>query len=494
MNALPTPVVSYARISDDGENDGHGVRDQHKVNRATAERFGWVVVREFTDNDRSASKADVVREDFEAMLSVVREGHLDDGQLVAGVVIVAEDRLARRAGDYERFVEALTAREGRVYADARGIRDLYSEDVEGLGLVGVAFSKIESRKVRRRIKRWHRARAEEGKLPGGPRAFGWRDEDRRRVHPIEGPMLAQALRDFTAGRSLNSIARSFSAAGFVTSRGNAWTAQSLKLSLTSPRICGLRAINGDLVVTDDGEPVRGEWEPIATVEEWRAAVAIVDARRGFRVDREGAVADALPGDFRDHKFLLTGIVRCGKRRVDESDCGARLRVIHSKDCVQHIYACPPKGNGGCGGVGRRGDMVDRYVSEAVLAKADERAARLRAPSEWSGAADLAAAEGKLRTLRQQWTADQISDALFFSMAGDLERRIAELRREQGRHSAHVMRSAATVDVRERWHAGELDLSQKRALIREMLHAVVIRPCGRGRRAFDPSLLELVWRS
>ncbi|WP_178379914.1 hypothetical protein [Cryptosporangium aurantiacum] len=55
------PVVAYARISDDTEKDGHGVRDQHRVNRQTAKRLGRVIVAELTDNDRSASKADVVR-------------------------------------------------------------------------------------------------------------------------------------------------------------------------------------------------------------------------------------------------------------------------------------------------------------------------------------------------------------------------------------------------------------------------------------------------
>jgi hypothetical protein len=40
-----------------------------------------------------------------------------------------------------------------VYADARGRKDLYSEDVEGMGLIGVAFAKIETRKITRRMRR-----------------------------------------------------------------------------------------------------------------------------------------------------------------------------------------------------------------------------------------------------------------------------------------------------------------------------------------------------
>lgn len=116
------PVVSYARISSDTTKDAHGVQDQHKVNRETAERFGCVVVHEFTDNDRSASKARLVRDDFEAMLRMVKAGHLADGTPVHGVVVVADDRLARRSGDYERFVDALTDQDGRVYLAPAGAR------------------------------------------------------------------------------------------------------------------------------------------------------------------------------------------------------------------------------------------------------------------------------------------------------------------------------------------------------------------------------------
>src|SRR5215475_14879942 len=95
------PVVSYARISSDGERDEHGIADQHRVNRRTAKRLGLRVVAELTDSDRSASKASVVREGFEEMLRALAVGRIADGTAVRGVVVLNEDRLARRAGDYE---------------------------------------------------------------------------------------------------------------------------------------------------------------------------------------------------------------------------------------------------------------------------------------------------------------------------------------------------------------------------------------------------------
>jgi hypothetical protein len=102
MDDRAVPVVSYARISADTARDEHGVADQHKVNRDTAARLGWTVVHEITDNDRSASKLSVVREGFEQLLRILWSGHLPDGTSARGVVVVADDRLARRSGDYER--------------------------------------------------------------------------------------------------------------------------------------------------------------------------------------------------------------------------------------------------------------------------------------------------------------------------------------------------------------------------------------------------------
>ncbi|WP_169437601.1 recombinase family protein [Longispora albida] len=489
-----TPVISYARISDDGENDQHGVRDQHKVNRATAKRLGMQVVLELTDNDRSASKAEVVREDFERMVKLLRAGRCPDGTPVEGVVVVADDRLARRAGDYERFVEALTSKDGRVYADERGKKDLYSEDVEGLGLVGVAFSKIESRKIRRRIKRWHRARAEDGKQPGGTRPFGWRKDDRSKLDPAEAPLLAKAVDEVIAGRSLNSIINEWRKLGILTSLGNQWTAISLKLALDNPRICGWRRMGSDLVLDEHGQPVVGLWRPIVSPEKWLAVHAVFEARRGKLVNRNGIAGD-LPSDFREHKHLLTGILRCGRTREDGSICGAKLRVTSNRDCVQHIYACPPKTAGGCGGLGRRGDLVDEYITEAVLAKLEERnATAARETTPWLGEAELHRLEGKLGTLKRQWTSSEITDEFFFGTVREIEQSIKELRNEQGRHTVAAARAQATfTGVRQRWLNGDLDTTQKRAYIREALLAVIVLPAGKGRAPFNPDLLIPKWR-
>lgn len=495
------PVVSYARISADTRRDEHGVQDQHALNRATAERCGWTVVHEFTDNDKSAAKADVIRDEFEDMLRVLRSGKLADGTPVRGALVVADDRLARRPGDYERFVEAITFQDGRVYADARGPKDLYSEDVESMGLFGAVISKMEVRKMQRRMRTSHRARAVQGKPPGGTRPFGWRG-DRLTLDPEEAPLLGRAAEDVIAGRSLNSIVNEWRRLGVVTTLGNAWTATSLKVTLANPRLCGWRAINKELVRDTDGNPVVGQWEPILTPGQWLAVKAIFDARKGRMFYPDGTIGEVLAAEHHQPHHLLTGILRCGRPGPDGSLCNAPLRVTGHRQVKSFLYCCPAKAAGGCGGVARRGDLIDQYVSEAVLAKLEERVLIGPEVDPWPGEEDLARQRQKLAKLRARWEDDQVSDDLFFSSARRLEERIKQLRNGQAKHALAAQRvtQASATDIsalRERWYKpeedGGLPISQKRAYVREALHAVILHPAGRGKKPFNPDLLELIWR-
>ncbi|EFC81788.1 hypothetical protein FrEUN1fDRAFT_5111 [Parafrankia sp. EUN1f] len=141
--------------------------------------------------------------------------------------------------------------------------------------------------------------------------------------------------------------------------------------------------------------------------------------------------------------------------------------------------------------------MDEFITEAVLAKLEERQAVAADLGPWTGQTELDRVTAKIGVLRQQWQTDQISDGLFFTTVRELEERARELTRDRNRHEAAVSRARVDVtDVRRRWEADELDLSQKRAYVREALHAVIVHPAGKGRGArgtFDPDLLELLWR-
>jgi len=174
-----------------------------------------------------------------------------------------------------------------------------------------------------------------------------------------------------------------------------------------------------------------------------------------------------------------------------------MRVNHQADCHSHIYTCVSRTRGGCAGVGRNGAKVDEYVTEAVLAKLEERQIATVQTLPWAGEDELNRMVNQREALAAQWHEGGISDEFFFPCLRRNEERIAELRNEQRRHSLAVERRALDVDdIRERWFSGALDMSQKRAHIREALLAVIVHPAGprgRGRSPFRPELLQLVWR-
>jgi DNA invertase Pin-like site-specific DNA recombinase len=492
------PVVDYARASFDKAKDEHTIRDQQAVNEETARRLGCRIVARFADNDKSAMKEAVVRDDFETMLTVIRAGKLADGTPVMGCIVVHDDRLIRKTGDYERFVDALTYEEGRVYADARGFKDLYSEDVESMGLMGAVISRMEIKKMRRRARNWHRARAREGSLTPGPRSFGWLD-DRKTLHPVEAPLLQQAVKRVLAGGSVSAIIREWREKGIKTPTGKDWVHRSLTRAMVNPRLCGYRMIRGELILDDSGKPVLGQWEPLITPDQWRAIRALFDERRGQRVHRDGTILGPIAKDHREHTYLLSAILRCGVILPDGTLCGTTLRAGFVKSAGWHRYTCQSPAVGGCGRLTRRGDLVDEFVSEAVLAKLEERAASASDDlPPWPREQELADFEEQLREVRQRLRARRISNTIAFDMIEELEPRIHELRTEREHYALKAQQAAADVtDIRRRWYSetdeDRLDTAQKRAYIREALVTVIVHPAGKGRRPFNPDLLELIWR-
>jgi hypothetical protein len=84
----------------------------------------------------------------------------------------------------------------------------------------------------------------------------------------------------------------------------------------------------------------------------------------------------------------------------------------------------------------------------------------------------------------------------------LEQAINHLRAETSKHQASVkLRQARAMtdvaEIRRRWFLAEQDgglpISTKRTYVREALHAVIVHPAGKGRKDFDPDLLEPIWR-
>ena len=333
------PVASYARTSEDfRQKDGHGVRHQLRINERTAREYGCRVVATYTDNGRSASKRGAARPGFDLLVEDLGRGDTVDGQVLDGVVCVADDRLYRRADDLTRFFTALTSHPDRIYVDPQGVRDPYSQEGLLQAVRSLDVAVMETRVRSQRLMNWHWARAVEGVPHSGPRPFGWL-ENRITLHPVEAPLVQKAIADRVSGKSVRAIAREWCDLKVTGTRGGRPNPQTVTQIMTAPRVCGYRANRGELLlVPETRQPVLGQWEPIVAPDQWHAVCATFSAgnlymHRGTGAPRrtEGKAAP---------RQLGSGILRCGAKRDDGTVCHGALCVQKGRSRKSpYVYSC-----------------------------------------------------------------------------------------------------------------------------------------------------------
>jgi DNA invertase Pin-like site-specific DNA recombinase len=359
------PVASYARTSEDfRRKDGHGVRHQKRINQRTAHEHGCTVVAEYADNGRSASKAGVDRPGFDRLLVDLVRGRTESGLRIEGVVCVADDRLYRRAEDLYRFLAALTCSPGRIYVDPRGVRDPYSREGLSEAVRSLDAAVTETRVRSRRVSDWHWARAMEGVPHSGPRPFGWQ-EDRISLHPVEAKLVEQAMVDRMSGKAVRAIARDWCEQGVTGTRGGRPNGQTVTQIITAPRVCGYRANRGQLLlVSETGEPVLGQWKPIATPEQWHAVCATISPGSLFM--HRGSGSPSLTGRSRAApRHLGTGFLRCGAKSPDGPVCHGALCAQRGRSKQSpYVYSCRS-----CGRCSISGPLADAALERLLLADA-----------------------------------------------------------------------------------------------------------------------------
>ncbi|MFM9444896.1 recombinase family protein [Streptomyces acidiscabies] len=468
-------VAVYTRISRDDEGEGLGVARQRQDCERLADLRGWDVARVYEDNDVSAFKRNVRRPEFELVLSDLADGLID------GVIAYDLDRLARQPRDLERLIDLYDERKQRVFATVTNEVNLAMADGRTMARVMVAFANKASHDASRRLQRKHLELARQGKSSGGPAPYGWNKDG-----TVDGEAVGHiraAQKQVLAGVRIGTIRTDWQRRGLGHPReGTTRLAHHhVEHMLTSPRLCGYRTYRGEVLLDDDGKPVIGDWETINTVEEWEAVCAAVAERKRKE-----------PGRSLARKYLLSGIARCGL-------CHAKIRgQVNNRwkpgsRATTFSYQCSVV-NGGCGKVSRVGDPVDEFIGSLVLAEQRERAAvSVAAPSEqWPKAAELTTVEADLAELTQAAKAKKITVSTLLLFLPDLERRRDELKLERGRFNKERHQAEAlSADVGEDFRS--LPIERQQALILHSLSAVLIHPAGRGKRKFDPSLVEPVWR-
>jgi site-specific DNA recombinase len=441
---------------------------------------GWHLAGVYVDDNRSAWREGVRRDDFERMLGDVRAdaaaGHQN------AIVTWQADRLLRTVEDASAIV-AVAKRHGTLVANVGGSIDLSTADGRRRFYEAAVAARYESDLKSERLRLKHSELAADGHWQGGPRPFGYdlepypdvasgRVRYRLIINELEARAIRQGAKAATEGSGSSGIARRWTRDGIRSTTGKVITPTKAREILVSPRIAALRRAGGKLVQAD--------WPAIISREQHEELVALLGPQR-----RERPGGRASP-----RRNLLGGLAFCGR-------CGNRL-TSKPINGIRRYYCATRLG--GCGGVARAAERVEAHVVHTLLLELPERlleAAR-RAPEEWESL-------GRLMTARQteedrlEGLADFLADGTWDrptyirqkrrvqARINDLDARIASLRAAAPRRR---LKGATIGELQAEWDA--LDMDEKRSLLADHITRIVVKPAGQGRR-FHPDQLEIHWK-
>ncbi|MBS2532166.1 recombinase family protein [Catenulispora sp. NF23] len=138
---------------------------------------------------------------------------------------------------------------------------------------------------------------------GGRRAYGY-EPGMRALIPEESRVVREVYARYLDGESLRAIAWDLNARGVPTSTGSTWTTTGVDRILLAPRYCGLRVFRGS-VDREEGGLRPGRWEACVDIGDWRRA----------QKERAGRAAANSAGRRQRARYLLTGLVMCGRCHV-----------------------------------------------------------------------------------------------------------------------------------------------------------------------------------
>ncbi|MFF3936015.1 recombinase family protein [Streptomyces phaeofaciens] len=464
--------------------------EQEKDARRFVESRGGRYVYTYEEPDTSAWKRKrvrlpdgtvayrVIRPVFEGALDDLKRGTAPDGQRLDGLIVYDIDRLTRDNRHLEDAIEVVENFH-RPIIDITGTLDLLTDNGRTVARLLVTVANKSSADTARRVRRKHRALQQAGIPTGSTRPFGYKD-DKRTLDPKEAALLRKAVERILTGASPRAIAAEWNKQGLTTTRGNRWNKGAVKQVLRNPRICGYRSrkvhefnpeagtesTRVEPVFNDDGEPVRGQWDPIISVSDWETVTELIGR-------------NPEPGDAHNaRKYLGSGILRC-----DKNGCGGRLRAMkapasRNKPEGFFYYTCPDKRSGyGCGGIRISGPDTDTALKMLVIAKYEEEAEEREAttvPEEWQGEADLARVREDISDWTEQREQRTVSKERFFAFLAKAEATERRLVNERNEWRRRVLRAKGEpIDLRGAWD--DLDFVEKRAYVEKTLLTVLVGP-------------------
>ncbi|MGM9381071.1 recombinase family protein [Streptomyces antibioticus] len=297
----------YVRISQDLTGDELGVQRQEEKCRALCTQLGLKVRHVWVDNDLSATKKNVVRPDFEAMLQSKPQA----------IVCWHTDRLIRVTRDLERVIELGV----NVYAVEAGHLDLSTPAGRAVARTVTAWATYEGEQKAARQKLANQQAAQQGRpYTAGIRPFGYGD-DHMSIMVDEAAAIVEGAQMILAGESLSAVARKWDEAKLQSPRSKVtgakgWTLRGVKQVLTSPRYAGMATYHGEVMG-------QAQWPPILDPEVHYSVVAILNNPERFS---GGKRTGRTPGT------LLAGIGQCGYDGCTDTVNGRGYRGVLVYGC------------------------------------------------------------------------------------------------------------------------------------------------------------------
>ncbi|MCM2413535.1 recombinase family protein [Streptomyces sp. RKAG290] len=496
----PRRPGAYLRTSCDRRGDERAIDLQLHDSEEKRIKLGWGPFAEtYRENDTGAfkkrriAKTDgsaewaVMRPEFHRMLGDLLSGRID------GIIFYDTDRLARQPRDLEDLIDVVEHTKHPaigVTGDLNLINDADRHMARMLCIMALKASEDTSRRVARN----HLADATAGELTGRT-PYAWNPDGTLR--PDRARVACRIYERFTSGMPIAGIARELNRDKIPSPRGAKWAPATVKVILTSPRYCGFASYRGKhrtqdtrqtdgwgrVLLSDEGLPINGKWEPVISRKAWADAQLELDRRR--LQDRRMGVSGNLEGA-NQRKHVFTGLLRCGI-------CRARMSTKWVSRRGHVIYYCPGKVRNACGKVSRRAAPVDAWLEELITEWARARAA---APSATGlptlpvsdVRAHISMIDTRKGALISAWAADDASlrgmrpddyyQALS-SMNAELDRLAEQLAWAQEQANRSLAR-----DYENEWKQGGLE--QRRAITGKVFKAVYIMPSGKGRAPFNPA--------
>jgi site-specific DNA recombinase len=339
--SLGVRVALYLRISTDEEHQPFSLEAQRlKLEQFVPTQPGWVHVATYEDR---VSGAKASRPELDRAVRDARLGRFDV------LLVYRVDRFARSLKVLVGLLEELEAA-GVAFRSATEPIDTATATGRMLvQLLGV-FAEFERATIIDRVVNGMERKAARGGWPGGRLPYGLRLDDDSRLATVDAE-FATVERVFAryAGGSLGctALAEELNADGLRTRSGKLWSRQVLLEMLRN------RAYLGEVFF-------RGTWhrsaeQPFLDSETFDRVQALL-AERGEGYGHRFRA--------RDHEYLLTGLVRCGRCEHNYLGVSARGRSERYR-----YYTCwnrNRRGKRACEAESVRADALERAVLAALV--------------------------------------------------------------------------------------------------------------------------------